>query len=69
LKNRDNQSLSSIYLNYLERGRGLPPDYLLEQAATVLLLPVDVLYFWARRLPTGHRTGRVYRGGSHRGGV
>ncbi len=51
LKNRDHKSLSAAYLNYIESGRGLPPDYLLEQIAASLKLPPEVLYFWARRMP------------------
>jgi transcriptional regulator with XRE-family HTH domain len=51
LKNRDDKSLSATYLNYIESGRGLPPDYLLEQIAASLSLPPEVLYFWARRMP------------------
>jgi len=51
LKNRDDKSLSATYLNYIESGRGLPSDYLLEQIAASLKLPQEVLYFWARRMP------------------
>ncbi len=51
LKNRDEKPLSATYLNYIESGRGLPPDYLLEQIAASLKLPPEVLYFWARRMP------------------
>jgi len=51
LKNRDGKQLSSSYFNYLERDRGKPPDYLLDQIAQVLKLPLDVLYFWAKRVP------------------
>ena len=51
LKNRDGKPLSSSYFNYLERDRGKPPDYLLDQIAEVLKVPPDVLYFWAKRVP------------------
>ena len=51
LKNRDEKPLSATYLNYIESGRGLPPDYLLEQIAASLKLPPEVLYFWARCMP------------------
>ena len=51
LKNRYETALSATYLNYIESGRGLPPDYLLEQIAASLELPAEVLYFWARRMP------------------
>ena len=51
LKNRDEKALSATYLNYIESGRGLPPDYLLEQIAANLKLPPEVLYFWAQRMP------------------
>jgi transcriptional regulator with XRE-family HTH domain len=50
LTNRDERPLSSTYLNYIEHNHGLPPNYLLDQLADVLKLPVDLLYFWARRL-------------------
>jgi len=69
LRNQDGAALSASYLNYLEQGRGVPPDYLLEQIAAILDLPVDALYFWVRRLPPGPRTDRVCRGRSHSGGV
>jgi transcriptional regulator with XRE-family HTH domain len=45
------KTLSATYLNYIENGRGLPPDYLLEQIAAILKLPPEVLCFWARRMP------------------
>lgn len=51
LNNRDGQPLSLSYYNYLERDRGLPMDYLLDQLAPILKLSPDVLYFWARRMP------------------
>jgi transcriptional regulator with XRE-family HTH domain len=51
LKNRDGQPLSSSYFNYLERDRGKPPDYLLDQMAQILKVTPDVLYFWAKRVP------------------
>jgi transcriptional regulator with XRE-family HTH domain len=51
LKNRDGRPLSTSYFNYLERDRGKPPDYLLEQIAALLKVPPDVLYFWAKRVP------------------
>jgi len=51
LKNRDGQPLSSSYFNYLERDRGKPPDYLLDQIAAILKVGTDVLYFWAKRVP------------------
>ena len=51
LKNRDGKPLSSSYFNYLERDRGKPPDYLLDQIAEVLKVSRDVLYFWAKRVP------------------
>jgi transcriptional regulator with XRE-family HTH domain len=51
LKNRDGQPLSSSYFNYLERDRGKPPDYLLDQIAAILKIETDVLYFWAKRVP------------------
>lgn len=51
LKNRDGKPLSSSYFNYLERDRGKPPDYLLDQIAGILKVPLDVLYFWAKRVP------------------
>jgi transcriptional regulator with XRE-family HTH domain len=51
LKNRDGQPLSSSYFNYLERDRGKPPDYLLDQMAEILKVGADVLYFWAKRVP------------------
>lgn len=53
LKNRDGNPLSSSYFNYLERDRGKPPDYLLDQIAAILKVPLDVLYFWAKRVPPG----------------
>lgn len=51
LKNRDGGPLSSSYFNYLERDRGKPPDYLLDQMADILKVGRDVLYFWAKRVP------------------
>ena len=51
LKNRDGKPLSSSYFNYLERDRGKPPDYLLDQIADILEVPPDVLYFLAKRVP------------------
>lgn len=51
LKNRDGKPLSSSYFNYLERDRGKPPDYLLDQIAEILRVSPDVLYFWAKRVP------------------
>ena len=51
LRNRDGKPLSSSYFNYLERDRGKPPDYLLDQIAEILKVPLDVLYFWAKRVP------------------
>ena len=51
LKNHDGEPLSSSYFNYLERNRGKPPDYLLDQIADILKVPLDVLYFWAKRVP------------------
>jgi transcriptional regulator with XRE-family HTH domain len=51
LKNREGEPLSFSYFNYLERDRGLPPDYLLDQIAAGLKMPLDVVYFWARRMP------------------
>lgn len=51
LKNRDGKPLSSSYFNYLERDRGKPPDYLLDQIAEILKVSSDVLYFWAKRVP------------------
>jgi transcriptional regulator with XRE-family HTH domain len=51
LKNRDGKPLSSSYFNYLERDRGKPPDYLLDQIAEILKVSRDVLYFWAKRVP------------------
>jgi transcriptional regulator with XRE-family HTH domain len=51
LKNRDGQPLSLSYYNYLERDRGIPQDYLLDQLAPLLKLSPDVLYFWAKRVP------------------
>jgi transcriptional regulator with XRE-family HTH domain len=51
LKNRDGKPLSSSYFNYLERDRGTPPDYLLDQIAEILKVSRDVLYFWAKRVP------------------
>jgi transcriptional regulator with XRE-family HTH domain len=51
LKNRDGKPLSSSYFNYLERDRGKPPDYLLDQIAEILKVSHDVLYFWAKRVP------------------
>ena len=51
LKNRDGKPLSSSYFNYLERDRGNPPNYLLDQIAEVLKVSCDVLYFWAKRVP------------------
>jgi transcriptional regulator with XRE-family HTH domain len=51
LKNRDGEPLSFSYFNYLERDRGKPPDYLLDQIAAILKMSPDVVYFWARRVP------------------
>jgi hypothetical protein len=51
LKDRDDKSLSATYLNYIESGGGVPPDYLLEQIAASLKLPPEELYFWAWRTP------------------
>ncbi len=51
INNRDGKPISATYLNYLERGRGLPPDYLLGQFVDVLKVERDVLYFLARRVP------------------
>jgi transcriptional regulator with XRE-family HTH domain len=51
IQNRDGQPLSATYLNYLEHERGKPPDYLLDQFATVLKVERDVLYFLAQRMP------------------
>jgi len=51
LRNQDGAALSASYLNYLEHVRGEPLDYLLEQIATILDLPVVALYFWVGRLP------------------
>ncbi|MGO9268159.1 MAG: helix-turn-helix domain-containing protein [Candidatus Binataceae bacterium] len=51
LKNRGEEALSATYLNYIENGRGIPSDYLIEQIAARLKLPPEVLYFWARRMP------------------
>jgi transcriptional regulator with XRE-family HTH domain len=52
IKNRDGKPLSAAYLNHLEHDHGKPPDYLLDQLAEVLKVERDVLYFWARRIPT-----------------
>jgi hypothetical protein len=51
VKNRDGKPLSSSYFNYLERDRGKPPDYLLDQIEDILKVPLDALYFWGKRVP------------------
>jgi transcriptional regulator with XRE-family HTH domain len=59
IKNRDGKPISATYLNYLEHGRGKPPDYLLDQFADVLKVERDVLYFWAQRMPPDIQPGEA----------
>lgn len=53
----DGKPISYQYLNDLETGRRKPPsDYIIEQIATVLNIPIDVLYFHADRFPPNINT-------------
>ena len=51
--------MSTPYLSYLEKGRGEPPEYLLDQFARMLRVRPEVLYFWTRRMPPEVATGEA----------
>jgi hypothetical protein len=49
----DGQPISLAYLNDIEHDRRQPSsDHLIKQFANALELPVEFLYFYARKLPT-----------------
>jgi transcriptional regulator with XRE-family HTH domain len=53
----DGESISPQYLNDIELERRSPPDYILDQFATLLELPRDDLYLLAGQLPSDLRPG------------
>jgi transcriptional regulator with XRE-family HTH domain len=60
VKKEDGQPISPQYLNDIERDRRSPSsDFLIEQFATILSIPPDVLYFQAGELPADIRSIEV----------
>lgn len=52
IKKEDGTSISPQYLNDLEHDRRNPPsDFLLQQFAQVLGIPIDDLYYYADKFP------------------
>lgn len=52
IKKEDGQPISPQYLNDIERDRrNPPPTYLIDQFATVLSIPKEVLYYLTGELP------------------
>jgi len=52
IKKEDGLTISPQYLNDIERDRRNPPsEYILKQFAKVLNLKLDVVYYWADRMP------------------
>jgi transcriptional regulator with XRE-family HTH domain len=57
----DGKPISVAYLNDIERARRNPSsDHLLQQFAAALDLPVEFLYFYARRLPPDLYDDKLY---------
>ncbi len=60
IRKEDGVALSPQYLNDIEHDRRHPPaDYLLQQFATVLQIPLDLLYFRAGQLPPDVQESQV----------
>jgi len=56
IKKEDGLPISPQYLNDIERDRRNPPsEYILKQFAKVLNLKLDVVYYWADRMPADVR--------------
>lgn len=52
LRNREDTPISATYLHDMEHDRrAAPPSYLIDQIATVLSIPREVLFWEAGRLP------------------
>jgi transcriptional regulator with XRE-family HTH domain len=52
IKKEDGTRISIPYLHDVEAGRRNPPsDDMIEQLGTILDVPVDILYFYAERMP------------------
>lgn len=52
LRGREGTPISATYLHDMEHDRrGAPPSYLIDQIATVLSIPREVLFWEAGRLP------------------
>ncbi len=53
LRHADGRNVLPPYLNDLEHDRRYPPENeVIEQLATILRISADVLYFYARRMPS-----------------
>ena len=60
IKKEDGQPISAPYLNDIEHDRRSPSsDLLIQQFATILDIPTDVLYYWAGLLPADIRSAEV----------
>jgi len=56
IKKEDGEPISPQYLNDIEHDRRNPPaDFLLQQFAAVLDIPIEVLYYHTGELPTDLR--------------
>ncbi len=58
IERADGQSITATYLHDIEQEHRSPPrDAIIEQLASVLEIPRDVLYYYAGRIPPELRNG------------
>lgn len=60
IKKEDGSPISPQYLNDLEHDRrNVPADFLLQQFAQVLNIPIEILYYYAGEIPSELRGMQV----------
>jgi transcriptional regulator with XRE-family HTH domain len=60
IKKEDESPISPQYLNDLEHDRrNIPADFMLQQFAQILDIPIEVLYYYAGEIPTELRGMQV----------
>lgn len=63
IKKEDGSTISPQYLNDLEHDRrNIPADFMLQQFAQILDIPIEILYYFAGEIPTELRGMQVDQG-------
>ena len=63
IKKEDGSPISPQYLNDLEHDRrNIPADFMLQQFAQILDIPIEILYYYAGEIPSELRGMQVDQG-------